>query len=137
MKRRMAFLMSVALTANMFSITPVYAADEFTDTEISAPEVSTDDDEVWSDGTEAVQSEQEFTSEAAADAGQEQVPPAIAGSKYKSGFFDSFLALSCDDSDYIQALSGMRRGIIWIQLKKEFYLMLPEMECLKKMISSQ
>ena len=135
--------MSVALTANMFSITPVYAADEFTDTEISAPEVSTDDDEVWSDGTEAVQSEQEFTSEAAADAGQEQVPPAIAGSKYKSGFFDSFLALSCDDSDYIQGITEIKVNDTvwekksWIQLKKEFYLMLPEMECLKKMISSQ
>ena len=114
MKRRMAFLMSVALTANMFSITPVYAADEFTDTEISAPEVSTDDDEVWSDGTEAVQSEQEFTSEAAADAGQEQVPPAIAGSKYKSGFFDSFLALSCDDSDYIQGITEIKvNDTVW------------------------
>ena len=62
MKRRMAFLMSVALTANMFSMTPVYAADEFTDTEISAPEVSTGDDEVWSDGSEVVQSGEEFVS---------------------------------------------------------------------------
>ena len=60
MKRRMAFLMSVALTANMFSMTPVYAADEFTDTEISAPEVSTGDDEVWSDGSEVAQSGEEF-----------------------------------------------------------------------------
>lgn len=91
MKRRMAFLMSVALTANMFSMTPVYAADEFTDTEISAPEVSTGDDEVWSDGSEVAQSGEEFASEPAAEAGQEQTPPTITGSKYKANFFDSFL----------------------------------------------
>lgn len=114
MKRRMAFLMSVALTANMFSMTPVYAADEFTDTEISAPKVSTGDDEVWSDGSEVVQSGEEFVSEPATEAEQEQTPPTITGRKYKANFFDSFLTLSCDDLNYIQGITEIKvNDAVW------------------------
>ncbi len=105
MKRRMAFLMSMALTVNMLSVAPVYAADEFTDTEISASEFSTGDDGVWSDGRGAAQAGQEDAGVAATDAGQELNPPTITGSKIHPNYFDNFFVLSCDELDYLQGIT--------------------------------
>jgi len=48
------------------------------------------------------------------EAGQEQTPPTITGSKYKANFFDSFLTLSCDDLNYIQGITEIKvNDAVW------------------------
>lgn len=122
MKRRMAFLMSMALTVNMLSVAPVYAADEFTDTEISAPEFSTGDDGVWSDGTGVAQAGQEDV--AVTDAGQELDPPAVTGSKETTGLgWSGYLVINCGDSNYVSGITQVKVGNdIWEKRNKSTFM---------------
>lgn len=139
MKRRMAFLMSMALTVNAFSVTPAYATDEFTDTEVSASEISADEEnETFGDGTEALASGEEAAAAVTAgadeegkneDAGQIKAVPVITASKETIAMgWSSYLVLSCDDSEYISGITQVKvkheneEEQIWKECNKSTFL---------------
>ena len=112
MKRRMAFLMSVAITANMFSMTSVYASEEFTDIEASARLAEAEMSETWSDGTDILE---EVFSDPVESAGETnginvsenlKIPPDVSGSYVDEGLGDKYLTITADEN-YINKISGI------------------------------
>lgn len=110
MKRRMAFLMSAAITVNMFSMTPVYASEEFTDTELSVRQTDVETDEIWGDGTDPV-----VFSDPAENAGESngegvseslKTPPDVSGSYVNEGWGDEYLTITVNE-DYINNISSI------------------------------
>lgn len=102
--------MSAAITVNMFSMTPIYASEEFTDIEFSAEQADVQINETWGDGTDpAVFSD---LAESAGEANGVDVsedlktPPDVSGSYVDEGWGDEYLTITVNE-DYINNISSI------------------------------